>query len=171
MKPTKLFLALAVAVLLGACGYKENAYWLAYRSHDIKLMDDVQIAVADSFVVLVSAFFEDGVCHTYSIADNLEFCHAYGRIGSGVDEYRQPVLTFASGNTFGINDINEMSLTVIGIDSDGAMNAKKRIKPSSGYSGEEERNQSVHAPLRLHQRKKEPASRSYPTFGNERRSQ
>ena len=107
MKPTKQFLALAVAVLLGACGNKENAYWLEYTSHDIKLMDDVQIAVADSFVILVSAFFEDDVCHTYSIADNLEFCHAYGRIGSGVDEFRQPVLTFASGNTFGINDIND----------------------------------------------------------------
>ena len=130
MKPTKLSIsfALVVAVLLGACGNKENAYWLEYTSHDIKLMDDVQIAVADSFVILVSAFFEDGVCHTYSIADNLEFCHAYGRIGSGVDEFRQPVLTFASGNTFGINDINEMSLRVIGIDSDGTMSAKKRLK-------------------------------------------
>ena len=138
MKPTKLFLALAVAVtcipIFAGCKptngeqMKEKVYSLHHKAYDIRLMDDVQIAVSDSFVVLVSAFFEDGICRTYSITDGMKHCRAFGRIGDGVDEFRQPVLTYAAGNTFGINDINEMSLTVIGIDDDGTMNITDRLK-------------------------------------------
>ena len=132
----KLFIAFAATVsfcavcnLVQGCQQAEKEYRLTHRAHDITLMNDVQIAVTDSFIVLVSAFFENGFCRTYSIkGGELELCGSYGSIGGGAAEYRQPVLTFASGSTFGINDINEMTLTLVNIDAKGKMSASERLK-------------------------------------------
>ena len=114
MKPTKLFFALAAVVpfcamcyIVQGCRKAEKEYRLTHRAHDITLMNDVQIAATDSFIVLVSNYFENGFCHTYSISEEKpELCDSYGSIGGGTTDYRQPILTFASGSTFGINDIN-----------------------------------------------------------------
>lgn len=136
MKPTKLFLALAAVVpfcamcyIVQGCRKAEKEYRLTHRAHDITLMNDVQIAATDSFIVLVSNYFENGFCHTYSISEEKpELCDSYGSIGSGTTDYRQPILTFASGSTFGINDINEMTLTLVNIDAKGRMSAGQRLK-------------------------------------------
>ena len=93
----KLFIAFAATVsfcavcnLVQGCQQAEKEYRLTHRAHDITLMNDVQIAATDSFIVLVSNYFENGFCHTYSIkGDRLEFCSSYGSIGSGESEYRQ----------------------------------------------------------------------------------
>ena len=132
----KLFIAFAATVsfcavcnLVQGCQQAEKEYRLTHRAHDITLMNDVQIAATDSFIVLASAFFENGFCRTYSTTgDKPELCGSYGSIGEGATEYRQPVLTFASGNIFGINDINEMTLTLVSIDAKGRMSAGERLK-------------------------------------------
>ena len=136
MNIRKVFFAFTAAVLLCAvcnlvqgCRRAEKEYNLTHRAHNIMMMNDVQIAATDSFIVLVSAFFENGFCRTYSTkGDKLELCGSYGSIGEGATEYRQPVLTFASGNTLGINDINEMTLTLVNIDAKGRMSASERLK-------------------------------------------
>ena len=97
MKATRLFTTIVTALSLCAvcnlvqgCRQVEKEYRLTHRAHDITLMNDVQIAATDSFIVLVSNYFENGFCHTYSIkGDRLEFCSSYGSIGSGESEYRQ----------------------------------------------------------------------------------
>ena len=97
MKATRLFTTIVTALSLCAvcnlvqgCRQVEKEYRLTHRAHDITLMNNVQIAATDSFIVLVSNYFENGFCHTYSIkGDRLEFCSSYGSIGSGESEFRQ----------------------------------------------------------------------------------
>ena len=71
MKATRLFTTIVAALSLCAvcnlvqgCRKAEKEYRLTHRAHDITLMNDVQIAATDSFIVLVSNYFENGFCHT-----------------------------------------------------------------------------------------------------------
>ena len=131
MKQITIF-TFAAALLLSACGGAdsgaERVFALKHTLRNAELPSDVQIAISDSFVVLLSAFFEDGCCRTYSTNGSLEQCGSFGRIGNGEGEFCQPVLTFADGNMFGVNDINEMSLTLVTIEGNGAMSVADRMK-------------------------------------------
>jgi peroxiredoxin len=131
MKQITIF-TFAAALLLSACGGADSAtervFALKHTLRNAELPSDVQIAISDSFVVLLSAFFEDGCCRTYSTDGSLEQCGSFGRIGNGEGEFCQPVLTFADGNMFGVNDINEMSLTLVTIEGNGAMSVADRMK-------------------------------------------
>ena len=119
-------------LLLSACGSTdsgaERIFTLKHTLRSMELPSDVQIAVSDSFVVLLSSFFEDGCCRTYSTDGSMKQFGSFGRIGNGEGEFRQPVLTFADGNMFGVNDINEMSMTIVTVDGSGVMSVADRMK-------------------------------------------
>lgn len=131
MKQITIF-TFAAALLLSACGGadsgEERIFALKHTLRNAELPSDVQIAVSDSFVVLLSAFFDDGCCRTYSTDGSMKHCGSFGRIGNGEGEFRQPALTFATGNMLGVNDINEMTLTLVTIDGIGAMSVADRMK-------------------------------------------
>lgn len=95
----------------------DKTYELKHYVHDELIMKDPHLAVSDSFLIIVSAYNdkESKVCNVYSIYDKVKKIGSYGEIGSGPKEFRQPVLTFAKHNKFGLNDINEKTLTILEI--------------------------------------------------------
>lgn len=91
-----------------------------------------QLAVSDSLLILLSHREEKGVCHIYSLAsDTVKKLCNYGKIGSGPGEFLQPVLTFAEGNIFGINDINLTQLSLMEVEQTektAVVREQKRMK-------------------------------------------
>lgn len=97
-----------------------KAFKLQHIFHDDVLLKDPQIAVSDSFIILATTYKDEqsSVCYIYSTHNGVKHVCTYGDINSGPKDFRQPVLTFANGNTFGLNDINERTLALLHIEKD-----------------------------------------------------
>lgn len=120
-----------------------KTFKLQHIFHDDVLLKDPQIAVSDSFIILATTYKDEqaNVCCVYSTYDGVKHECTYGDINSGPKDFRQPVLTFANGNTFGLNDINERTLALLHIEKDenGIYNVieKDRLKAPLNRSKEE----------------------------------
>ena len=96
----------------------EAEYDLKYIKHCDVFMKQPQLQFADSALIAVSYGHNDVVCEFYSVGDNVRRIGTYGSIGNGPGEFLQPLLTFADGDVFGINDVNISSLFVLQIKKD-----------------------------------------------------
>lgn len=95
------------------------------------LVANVRMAMTDSLLVIVS-LQQDGICMLYDVYNKMEQVCTYGHRGNGPGEFVQPLLTYACGNTFGLNEVNKQELVLMEIEKqDGrriTLHEKKRIK-------------------------------------------
>lgn len=121
-----LFLLFALVLVTGCTssdivngndGFKAE-YNLKYKKHCEVFMKQPQLQLANSLLVVVSFGNSDEVCQFYSVGNNVKRIGTYGRIGNGPGEFLQPLLTFADGKCFGINDVNLSSLAILEIRKD-----------------------------------------------------
>lgn len=119
-----LFVIIIVSIVLVGCKSSstedeildfKKVYKLKHSFYKEVILKNPQIEMTDSFIVLLSVRNSEDVCKVFSKCENLEEVCAYGNIGEGPKEFRQPVLTDATDNTFGINEINEMQYVKLAI--------------------------------------------------------
>lgn len=67
------------------------------------------VTVGDSLLLVVS-HSAPGICTLFRTDENLSEAAAYGTIGNGPGEFVQPLLTYACGNTFGLNEVGRQEL-------------------------------------------------------------
>ena len=121
MKRTYLLILFCSVALFGCKSVKQETgdesypknYSLEYQKHCDILSKQPQLQVADSFLIITTHSYTDKVCQFYSIDGGVKEIGSFGGIGNGPNEFLQPVLTYAEGNTFGINDINLSSLAIL----------------------------------------------------------
>ena len=118
----------------------QSVYSLTHKSHGEVFLRQPQIRVANSALIMVSHLDSETVCRFYSIDNQVEEIGSFGKIGNGPDEFLQPVLTYADGDEFGINDINLSTLSVLKIKEErNAVSAeilKKMKAPYKRIKGE-----------------------------------
>lgn len=139
----RFFVIMIFSILLMGCklsnmkdGVLESnkIYKLKHTFYKEIIMHNPQIEVVDSFVVLVSVRNGEDVCKVYSIDKKMEEVCTYGSFGQGPKDFRQPVLTAATGNTFGINEINEMQYVELGIEQiDGKVKVVEKERHKATY--------------------------------------
>lgn len=115
----------------------EQEYELKHKQYFELYVQRPQLQVTDSFLILVSHRQSDGICQLYSIDDGMKKVCTYGRIGNGPQEFLQPVLTYADGNEFGLNDLNLGTLAVMRINHGAdsvSIDEIKRMKVSNRLS-------------------------------------
>lgn len=134
----KIFIFQLICIyLLTGCEFRAKSnnvendhkeYRLKHKQHCEIFLAQPQIAVSDSFLILVSHKESNGICQLYSIEKNMEKVCTYGRIGNGPYEFLQPVLTYASGNSFGLNDVNLTTLAIMQIEQKDDSVSIKEVK-------------------------------------------
>ena len=137
------FLIIIVSIVLVGCksSSTENeisdfnkVYKLKHTFYKEVILNNPQIEITDSFIVLVSASSGEDVCKVFSKQGKLEEVCAYGNIGQGPKEFRQPALTTATDNTFGINEINEMQYVELAIKQvDGKVEVYEKERYKAEY--------------------------------------
>jgi hypothetical protein len=112
-------LALILFISCNSTEKKENIvdfnkeFFLEHTQYDTELfIKHGRIAVIDSFIILISNQ-QDPFCKLYSITQNMKEVGGYGRVGSGPNEFIQPLLTYSYDNTFGLNEINKKELAIM----------------------------------------------------------
>ena len=122
MKYFKYILFIGILMIIYGCkpfsNQKETIsfkkeYELRYKAYDNELMFAyANIGALDSFLVLVSNQ-PDSFCTAYSIGKGMKETCQYGIIGNGPEEFLQPMLTYAFGNVFILNDLNKGELALM----------------------------------------------------------
>jgi hypothetical protein len=95
-------------------GDTSKNYSLSYSHKKDLFLSHPQLAMSDSFLVIVSSGLSE-FCTVYDAYNELDEVCKYGKIGNGPGEFIQPLLTYACGNTFGLNEINKQELAIMGI--------------------------------------------------------
>ncbi len=118
-----IFFILCISFII-SCKLKDESSGNSYKEYELKHKQHCEIylhrphiQVADSFLIVVSHRQNDGICQLYSIERNMEMVCTYGKIGNGPKEFLQPVLTYATGNIFALNDLNLTSLAIMQIET------------------------------------------------------
>ena len=113
---------------------KNKIYNLKHKGHCEIYLAQPQLAVTDSFIIIVSPKQSEGICQLYSIENNMEMVCTYGRIGNGPNDFLQPMLTYTTGNTFGLNDLNLSTLAIIRIEqNENSISIKEEKKMKAPY--------------------------------------
>ena len=86
-------------------------YQLKHKFHREIFMRFPRIQIADDYLIVATPHQKDKFVAIYSIEDNMEETALYGYLRNGPDEFTQPILTYADGNVFRLNEINKKELT------------------------------------------------------------
>lgn len=89
-------------------------YNLSFSNKKELLLSCPKLAMSDSLLVIVSSGQHE-ICTVYDICNKMDEVCKYGYIGNGPGEFIQPLLTYAYGNTFGLNEVNKQELAIMGI--------------------------------------------------------
>lgn len=111
----------------------EQEYELDYTFLKDIFLNNPQVEVMDSFLILLSHTENEKVCNFFSIEDNYKEIGNYGKIGNGPYEFKQPILTYANGSTFGINDINDMTLSIMKIMNRDTFMIREQVRLKAPY--------------------------------------
>lgn len=106
--------------------FKSQKYELKTSSKRELFIPNGRMAMTDSFLVIAS-FQQPDICKLYALYDHLKEFN-YGKIGNGPFEFIQPLLTYGSGNTFGLNEVNQQQLAIIEFDGNTSKPSFREIK-------------------------------------------
>ena len=114
---------LLIAILFSSCnniskrdGIEDISknYNLSFSYKKELLLSHPRLAMSDSFLVIVSSG-QDEICTVCDVYNEMDEVCRYGKIGNGPGEFIQPLLTYAYGNTFGLNEVGKQELAIMGI--------------------------------------------------------
>lgn len=140
MRINYILYILAVVIVFAGCNHvnrKEGLedigkeYTLKSNAQKELFMASGRMAMADSLLVIVSLHADD-ICKLYTVYDKIEEVCTYGKKGNGPNEFIQPLLTYAYGNMFGLNEVNKQELVIMNINKgdngEVVINEKERLK-------------------------------------------